>query len=171
MHAFASRRVPDQAEVWPMDFDWSLGLQRPETKQARDYWLSRAENGRLPSRASLSPSDMRTYAAHVGLIEVLGPSGKVDYRIRLAGSKWEEVFGRMGGRLIGEFLPKNIEARWREVFDAVRQTARPLRVTTRLAFRPRAWLATEMFVAPLSEDATHVTMLLMCFTSWSTNAV
>jgi len=82
----------------PVVLDWSLNLERTETILARDYWLERSrELGRMPSRADLSPAGMRSFVSHVGLIEVQDGEPQADYVIRLAGTKWEEVFGPMKG--------------------------------------------------------------------------
>jgi hypothetical protein len=72
----------------------------------------------------------------------------------------------MTGRDISEFLPPEIEMRWRKLFDSVRTAAKPVRATTRIGFQEKSWLLTEMFVAPLGEDGV-VSMLFMCFTSWT----
>lgn len=159
--------APDIAAAWPLVFDWSLDCQRPETIKARDYWESRRTGKDLPARADLSPAGMKAFMAHVGLIEIHSGPDRLDYFIRLAGSRWEEVFGHMGGRMISEFLPPHIEVRWRNLFDSVRERAMPVRSTTRIGFKNKSWLAAEMFVAPLSEDGRTISMLLMCFTSWS----
>ena len=153
-------------ESQPLVFDWLVRTTRPETSLARDYLGSLGRRGRLPKRADLAPSEMKPFLSNIGLIDVrLLPTGK-DYFIRLAGSKWESVFGAMKGKLLHEFLPAHIEARWRLVFDTVCARSAPVRVTTRISFNDMTWLATEMFVAPLG-DNDAVSSLFMCFTSWN----
>ncbi len=154
-------------QVRPLEFDWQLGFTNPMTKLARDYWLSRRRSCGMPTRADLSPIEMRRFLAHVGLVEVRSTGGTFEYVIRHAGTQWERVFGPMTGRALHQFLPQYIEERWHSVFDAVREAARPLRVTTHIAFEDKNWLATEMFVGPLGSGPGAVCMLLMCFTAWS----
>ena len=63
-------------------------------------------------------------------------------------------------------MPPEIEARWREVLDAVREAEMPARVTTGIGYKNKTWLRTEMLVAPLGMNA-EVAMLLMVFVAWS----
>jgi hypothetical protein len=90
------------------------------TALACTYWQSRRKNERLPARTDLVPSEMRKFIARVGLIEFHDRGRGVEYSIRLAGSKWEAIFGLMRGRTLREFLPADIEARWRDAFEPVR---------------------------------------------------
>jgi len=159
----------DGAQTHPLVFDWLLRTTRPETTLARDYWVSLRGTGQLPKRSDLAPSEMKSFLSHVGLIDVRQRADGRDYIIRLAGSRWEAVFGPMKGKLIQDFLPSHVEARWRLLFDSVGARIEPVRVTTRISFKDMTWLATEMFVAPLREDNTGTGCLFMCFTSWSVN--
>jgi hypothetical protein len=112
---------------------------------------------------------MKKFMSHVGLIEVRDRKSQPDYYIRLSGSKWEEVFGPMTGKLVQEFLPPHIEERWRALFDAVCVRKEPVRATTQITFKDKRWLKAEMFVAPLADARGGVSMLFMCFASWSTS--
>lgn len=157
----------DSVQTHPLVFDWLLRTARPETTLARDYWESFRRTGQLPKRADLAPSEMKAFLSHVGLIDVRPRSDGRDYFIRLAGSRWEAVFGPMKGKLIQEFLPPHVEARWRLLFDSVGARMEPVRVTTRISFKDMMWLAAEMFVAPLAEDDTGTSSFFICFTSWN----
>jgi hypothetical protein len=152
-----------------LHFDWGLQFTREATRLASAYWHARAEGRAMPSRADLNPADMRTFTENIGLIEIRRDSGPhVEYFIRRAGSDWEKVFGAMTGRFIHEFLPPEIEVRWRKVFDAVRVKKAPVRVITGILFQAKNWLTTEMFVAPLGL-ANEPDMLFIAFTAWSGN--
>jgi hypothetical protein len=166
MPTIVSRSLHANFGTLPLHFDWALAFERKETALACAYWRSRCKDGRLPSRADLVPSQMRKFMAHVGLVEFRAEGDDIDYYIRLAGSQWEAVYGAMNGRVLHEFLPPDIEARWRSAFDPVRNQARPARVTTQIAFASKRWLDCEMFIAPLSDDGQSASMLLMCFVSW-----
>jgi len=160
----------DQTEVRPLEFDWALNLTRQETLLANVYWRSRHIGDRFPSRADMSPLGMKGFMPNVGFVEIRQEPDRRDYFIRLAGTKWEEVFGPITGRLLQEFLPKHVESRWRLLFDAVCERKQPVRATTQITFKNMSWLTTEMFVAPLTGGTTtDIAMLFMCFTSWSTS--
>ena len=143
-----------------MVLDWELQARQPPIIAARDYWLSRRGERPMPNRADLNPVAMRAFTEHVGLVEIRREQD-VDYFIRRAGGRWEAVFGPMTGKLVQEFLPPEIETRWREVFDAVREARAPLRVTSGIRFQRKSWLEAEMFVGPLGDG--DVTMLFMAF--------
>ncbi len=156
-----------RAQTQPLQFDWELHFAREATRLASTYWHSRLDGRAMPSRADLNPAAMRNFTQNIGLIEVRRDSAPhVEYFIRRAGSDWEKVFGCMTGRFIHEFLPPEIEMRWRRVFDAVREKVAPVRVTTGIQFQAKTWLTTEMFVAPLGESGEQ-NMLFLAFTAWS----
>lgn len=153
-----------QAEVLPsMVLDARLALAHPATRAAREYWETRCKDRTMPARGDLDHAGMRGFIAHVGLVACSGGDEISTYRIRLAGTEWEAVFGPMTSRCLSEFLSPEIERRWHEVFDAVCDRKAPLRVSTRLGHKGKTWLDAEIFVAPLSEDGDQVTMLFLCF--------
>ncbi len=161
-------RKNDDADsrVQPLEFDWTAQFSKPATILAYEFWRSCCAGRAMPSRADLNPVAMRKFTQHVGLIEIRKEGSHIDYFIRRAGTKWEEVYGAITGHLLQEFLPPAIETSWRLVFDAVREARAPLRVTTRVDFQRKNWLKIEMFVAPLGEDG-EVTMLFMTFVGWT----
>ncbi len=148
-----------------MALDWKLQAVQPAIIRARDYWQSRCSGRPMPNRADLNPAAMRGFTEHVGLVEVRREAEEADYFIRRAGTRWEAVFGAITGRFIHDFLPPEIETRWRQVFDAVCNAKAPLRVSTDIRFQQKSWLEAELFVAPLGD--ADVAMLFLAFTSWN----
>jgi hypothetical protein len=151
-----------QEEDRPLTFDWDLKFEREPTRLAHAYWESRCRDGGPPARSDLVLPDMRKFMGHLGLVDVPAGKSNRDYLVRLAGSRWEVVFGPMRGKRLDEFLAPSIEARWRAAFDPVCVQSRAARVTTQLELEGKRWLDCEMLIAPLS-DGGQVTMLLMCF--------
>lgn len=159
-------RTLTQAEPHPpMTFDPALDLTHRATQAAREYWEARRAERVMPARCDLDHAGMRNFIAHVGLIACSDDETPCPYRVRLAGSEWEAVFGPMTGRCLSEFLGPDIEDRWRQVFDSVRLERKALKVSTRVGFKSKTWLEAEMFVAPLSEDGETVSMLFLCFSA------
>jgi len=157
------------ARTQKLQLDWELHFTREPTRLASEYWHSRLAGRTMPARADLDPAAMRKFTEHTGLVEIRRDSAPhVEYFIRRAGGDWERVFGAMTGRFIHEFLPPEIEMRWRRVFDAVCEKRAPARVTTGIQFQTKTWLTTELFVAPLGEG-DEPNMLFIAFTAWSTN--
>ena len=151
----------------PIHFDWGLHFVKEPTRLASEYWHSRCQGRVMPARADLNPGAMRKFTRHVGLVEIRRDQARhLEYFIRRAGGEWEAVFGPMTGRFIHELLPPQIEMRWREVFDSVREKKAPVRVTTGIEFQAKAWLTMEMFVAPLG-DGEESDMLYIAFIAWA----
>lgn len=144
--------------------DWELRFTQQPTLLACAYWQGQCRGRRMPQRSDLNPVAMRKFTEHVGLIDVR-PDAETDYFIRRAGTEWERVFGPMTGKFIHEFLPPEIETRWRHVFGTVCGRVAPARATTGIRFQRKTWLQAEMLVAPIGDD--EVTMLFMTFVAWS----
>ena len=149
----------------PLVLDWGLGFERSATSLACAYWRSRCGTHKMPTRSDLDPVSMRKFASHIGLVEIRQADAPSPYFIRLAGSAWEQGYGRMSGRFIHEFLPANVLPSWRTVFDSVTQAVAPLRVGTVVHFQEKRWLTAELFVAPLG--AQSVSMLFLAFDAWA----
>jgi hypothetical protein len=161
----AHTKINMQPQTKPLEIDWNLNFTQPATKLAHAYWRAHCRDTGMPAYKDLQPSGMRGFIAHIGIVEVRGDDAKKDYFIRLAGSRWEEVFGRIAGKHLHEFLSPEIEERWRALFDPVCASAKPLCARTGLSFQEKTWLMSEMFVAPLGDSANAVSKLFLCFTA------
>lgn len=136
----------------PVFVDRSLALTRTATIKGRDYWNKLRGDRPMPARGDIAPRDMREFLSHIGLVEVVpGANGGVDYTMRIAGGKIEEIFGTLTGQPITRSLPEETASRWRLVFDEIRKGGVPLAVTGRVAYANLRHLKYELFVAPLGE--------------------
>lgn len=150
----------------PMVIDATVALTRATTMKAYEYWRAARGDRAMPARRDISPQGMREFVNNVGLIEVRREAdGAVIYFVRLAGARIESVFGSITGRALGEFLPPPIEARWRYIFDATLAAKAPLRLTSRVAFQRKDYLAAECFLAPLGEG-DDIALLLIAVDVW-----
>lgn len=139
----------------PVFVDRSLAMTRTATIKGRDYWNKLRGARPMPMRADVVPRDMREFLSHVGLVEIVsGANGAVDYTMRVAGGKIEEIFGSLTGQLIAKTLPQDTAARWRLVFEEIRKGGVPLAVSGRVAYANLRHLKYELFAAPLGEDGT-----------------
>ena len=151
----------------PIALDESLSFVQPATIAALAYWNSKLGGRPMPSRADLDPREMRRFMPHVALVELRRtPQGDQDYFIRLVGTNIEQVFGQLTGQLISEFLPPEIEVRWRRMFDAARDAASPVRITGRVAFQRKTWLQCELMIAPLGTDGKTISMFFVAVATW-----
>lgn len=150
-----------------MHIDREVSLTKPATIKVYDYWRARRGNRVVPLRKDIHPKDLKAYIGQVGLIEVKENDKGVDYLVRLAGSRLEEVMGPITGKLFSECLPSAIEVRWRMVCDEVRRSGGPLSVSGRVAHERRFWLQAEVFVGPLADENGKITQLLLGAETWS----
>ncbi|HEY2071823.1 MAG TPA: PAS domain-containing protein [Rhizomicrobium sp.] len=150
----------------PVEFDRSVSLTREMTAKAYEYWKAARGTRAMPARKDITPQTMRDFVQHVGLVEVRKMAdGRATYFIRLAGSRIEHTFGAITGKTLSEFLPAQLEARWRLVFDAAREMKAPVRIASRLAFEGKSYLAAEVLLAPLGES-DDVSMLFAGVDIW-----
>ncbi|HSM95979.1 MAG TPA: PAS domain-containing protein [Rhizomicrobium sp.] len=137
----------------PVFVDRTLALTRSATIKGRDYWKNLRGNRAMPTRGDIAPRDMREFLSHVGLVEVVtGANGTVDYTMRVAGGKIEEIFGPLSGQPISRSLPPETVSRWGLVFDEIRKVGVPLAVSGRVAYANLRHLKYELFAAPLGEE-------------------
>ena len=156
----------------PVTFDWSLAFEHRVAQLALAYWKSRCAGRSMPQRSDLTPGGMSEFLANVALIESLRVGQtKRQYRVRLAGTRVEQIFGPIGGKSISEVLTEEIEARWRSYFDAVCDAVRPLRICGRVAFENKIWLESEALIAPLGQAGEPVTMLFAALAAWPAESV
>ena len=147
--------VPD--DLPPVFVDRSLALTRTPTIKGRDYWNRLRGERPMPTRAEIVPRDMRVFLPQVGLVEAVpGADGVVDYTMRVAGGKVEEIFGPLTGQPISKSLPPETVSRWRLVFDEIRKGGVPLAVSGRVAYANLRHLKYELFAAPLGEEGNVV---------------
>jgi hypothetical protein len=152
------------AELPRILYDPALDFVHPKLIKAYAYWRERCGSRPLPQRSDLDPVAMRGFISHVGLFEVRKEGdGSIDYFVRLAGGRIDDVFGWRGGRPLTDDLPPEIARRWREPLDRVIETGRPIRARSRIAYENKIWMDGEMFYAPLGECATAPAMIFFAF--------
>jgi hypothetical protein len=136
----------------PVTLDWDLNFECPELKEALRYWQSRCGGRTRPARANMNPAGMTKFLPLVTLVDVHQRAGaKREYRIRLAGSNVEQVYGNLTGRLIEDALPPAIAERWRNCLDIAYEADRPLRLAGQAAIANKRWLTGEILLAPLGD--------------------
>ena len=120
----------------------------------------------MPARADLDPVDMRGFLANVALVEVLGAERPPTFRIRVAGTAVEEVFGHLTGRRLAE-LGEYFAARWHGLFQSAVDARAPVRITTQVTLERRDHLTAEALVAPLADDGSSISMLFVSVGFWT----
>jgi hypothetical protein len=76
-----------------MRIDRTVTLMQSTTIRAYQYWQACRGGRVMPSRKLIRPKGMRDFVAHARLIEIRNTAAGVDYAVRIAGTKLEEIMG------------------------------------------------------------------------------
>ena len=131
----------------------------------RDYWESKRRGRAMPSRADISPSQLKEHLGWVMIVDVM--PGSRDFRYRLIGTLVTQYFsGDSTGKTVMEAFAPNGEAVAKSVNSVFRKSARD-KCVVRTAGDAN-WLmdGMEEFEAihlPLSDDGETVNHILHAF--------
>jgi hypothetical protein len=163
MSVAALRPVP----LTPIFHDWSLAFEQEIPRDALAYWNACRATRAMPRASDISAKGMKKFLTHVSLLEILtNIDGSVDYFVRLTGERVRELYGPVAHKKLAEFLPGEMEERWRGMLDLVRNERRPLRVHGRMSYGGHIWLYQETLLAPLGDEDDQPGMFLMV-TAWT----
>jgi hypothetical protein len=147
------------AQINPAQFE------HPTCVFLRAYWERKRGDRAMPSRADISPAQLKEHLGWVMILEVL--PGARDFRYRLIGTLVTQYFSADGtGRTVMEAFEPNGEAVAKSVNSVFRKVARD-KVVMRTAGDAN-WLAEgmeefEAIYLPLSDDGQSVTHILHAF--------
>jgi hypothetical protein len=155
------------APLTPVHHDWSLAFEQDIPRDALAYWNDSRGERAMPRMAEISARGMKKFLTHVSLIDIeTNDDGSVDYVVKLTGERVRELYGPVARRRLSEFLPAEMEQRWRAALDVVRNERRPLRVHGRMSYGGHIWLYQETLLAPLcgSDEETEGFLLVTAWT-------
>ena len=126
------------------------------------YWASRRRRrGHLPARRHIHPADMKRHLPAINLIDVIRDGeGRVDYRVRLAGTG---LYGVYGQEITGKTLDQAYGASapyWRAELDKVVAGRKPGAGVHSLSWRGLGHLSVVWLRLPLASNGREVDMIL-----------
>jgi hypothetical protein len=155
------------ASLTPVFHDWSLAFEQTIPRDALTYWNECRGTRAMPRMTEISARGMKKFLTHVSLLDIeTNSDGSVDYIVKLTGERVREHYGSVAHRRLSEFLPEEMEQRWRAALDLVRSERRPLRVHGRMSYGGHVWLYQETLLAPLGGDGDDVEGFLL-ITAWT----
>jgi hypothetical protein len=161
-----SARAEPTTSLTPVYHDWSLTFEQATPREALSYWNECRGTRSMPRKADISVRGMKRFIANVSLVDVqANDDGTLDYFVRLTGERVRELYGAIAHHKLSEFLPPDMEQRWRTALDLVRTAGRPLRVHGRMSYADHVWLYQETLLAPLSSGGDETDTFLMA-TAW-----
>jgi hypothetical protein len=131
----------------------------PEHLELYEYWLKKARGRRMPRRADIHPGHIPRLLPNLGLIDVEGDPTR--YRIRLAGTRLYDVYGReITGSYVEDLEWGDKAGYWTAAYRRVSEGARPAQGIVRTPIAGKDHLVQFWLRLPLSEDGRAVTMIL-----------
>lgn len=126
------------------------------------YWATRRRRrGHLPARRHIHPADFKRHLPSISLINVVRDAdGRVDYRLRLAGTG---LYGVYGQEITGKTLDQAYGGAadyWRAELDKVVASRKPGAGVHSLAWRGLGHLSVVWLRLPLASNGREVDMIL-----------
>jgi len=126
------------------------------------YWASRRRRrGHLPARRHIHPADMKRHLPAINLIDVIRDAeGRVEYRVRLAGTG---LYGVYGHEITGKTLEQAYGSSapyWRAELDKVVAGRKPGAGVHSLSWRGLGHLSVVWLRLPLASNGREVDMIL-----------
>ena len=128
-----------------------------------DYWLSKSDQGRIPSRAQIDPLDVPDLLSIIFLIDVIDDQEGQEFRFRLVGSKITEIVGSdpTGQSFTSFYDDENLED-MTAIYESVTSSGEPFMNSGTAPFSNKDYVRMVRLLLPLSEDGTRVDMILGC---------
>jgi len=132
---------------------------RPKLQRMFDYWSSHRRNGALPSRTDIDPIDLPDLIPNFMMFEAI--EDFTDFRIRLAGTKVEEVFGgAMKGLTLSGIAKRDSFSEVWQSFDRIIASREPEFRSDTLTNVDKRYVVFERLLCPLAADGKTVDHVL-----------
>ncbi|MEX2249714.1 MAG: PAS domain-containing protein [Parvibaculum sp.] len=149
-------------ELPPIDVDTELNFEASKPRAGLDYWRKKAAGRPMPLRSDIRPEEIASLLPHLCLFELTPrPDGGVDMFPRLAGARFEEVFGPIHNRPLATRLAPEILERWRGVARAMIEHGGPIRAIGNVLHEDKTFIRFELLLAPLSKEGSNIDMMLL----------
>lgn len=145
----------------PIDLDAALECVAPEVREGLAYWQKQAAGRPMPLRSDIRPEDIVRLLPHLCLFELRKVPGGFEIFPRLAGSKFEEVFGPIHNKPLPAVLEPEITERWHGAAATLLEMGAPLRATGQVLHQDKSFIRFEMIMAPLSKTGEEIDMLYL----------
>jgi hypothetical protein len=131
----------------------------------RDYWLEKRGQRSMPSRADITPAEIKAQLPHVLLVDVI--EGGKYFRYRLVGVELARFFhsdptGKLMNEALAPFGGETVYATLASYRGVVERRA-PMRLTGAGSIYGQEPKHFDAFLAPLSADGATVNMILGTF--------
>jgi len=134
----------------------------PEQQAIYDYWRSKCQAGRFPTREDIDPSDICDHLPMITLFEVCKSGATTRFQCRLAGTGFWDLFEQEIQGLYVDELPyvTDRHAYWDRILNQVATGRRPTAGATRTGTPLGSHLAQFWIRLPLSTNGHDVDLIL-----------
>lgn len=140
-------------ELPPIEVDKDLTFEAEEPRKGLEYWRRKTEGRPMPRRNDIRPEEIASLLPYMVLFDITRmPGGGVDLFPRLAGARFEEVFGPIHNRPLSTRLAPEILERWRGVARAMLEHGGPIRAFGNVLHEDKTYIHFELLLAPLGRD-------------------
>jgi hypothetical protein len=148
-----------EMHAWPLRCDDASRFSDQRLEALCQLWHTKA-NGGVPARAAFDLRSLSPFAKHIVILERVETETGRRYKFRLFGSAHMLLFGDHTGQFLDEMVSPEMLPGWLAYYDAVLMNRQPLRVETRFRTRYGAFLESEIFAAPMRDDAGQERLIL-----------
>jgi hypothetical protein len=149
-------------ELPPIEMDAGLNCVSGVVRDGLSYWREKAAGRPMPLRSDIAPEEIIHLLPHICLFEItFHAGGGLSIFPRLAGAKFEEVFGPIHNKPLETVLQPEILQRWLGASRAVVAARAPLRAVGDVLHEDKTFIKFEILMAPLSRNGMDPDMMFL----------
>lgn len=159
--AAGSRPQPGAITLPPIALDTDLDCETPEVREGLAYWQSKAAGREMPLRADIRPEEIPRLLPFISLFEIRRQSGFLEIFPRIAGSRFEDVFGPIHNRPLSTVVAPEIRERWLGATRTMMEARQPLLGRGEVLHEDKTFIRFEILLAPLSRTGEELDMIFL----------
>jgi len=152
---------PALIELPPISLDAKLEFRSAALADSLSYWKKQAAGRQMPLLSDIRPEEIARLLPFLSLFEMRTQDGEFSLFPRLAGSKFEEVFGPIHKRELHTVLAPEFLERWHGAARAMIEAGVPLRASGQVLHEDKSFISFEMLLAPLSRTGGDIDTLFL----------
>lgn len=145
----------------PIALETRLDFEMTGVREGCAYWQAKAAGREMPLHADIRPEEIPRLLPYICLFDIRREGGGLDIFPRLAGAKFEEVFGPVHNRPLDTVLAPEIVERWNGAAKRVIDLRQPLRGAGEVLHEEKTFMRFELVLAPLSKTGGDLDMIFL----------
>lgn len=145
----------------PIALETELKFEMAVVREGCAYWQAKAAGREMPLHADIRPEEIPRLLPYICLFDIRRRAGVLDIFPRLAGAKFEEIFGSIHNRALDTVLAPEIVERWNDAARRMIELRRPLRGAGDVLHEGKNFMRFELVLAPLSKIGAELDMMFL----------